>query len=187
MATNKEIEAGAKSIAEDLALPGGRQKKLARVVENYLDWFDAAEARGLTLNDMIGLLFAAGAKGRNGRPISIGTLSSAIWRKRRKSQAPVPATRTRSKTRATPARRDLKRGTGGRSDLADDKPPTPATADKASRMPKKRPPVMGPAPPAPRLMPKVETRRPPRSEAISKSETLAFMKRAASIRRTRND
>lgn len=82
MATSKEIEAGAKAIAEDLRLPGGGLKKLARVVEDHLDWFDTVEARGLTWADMSRLLFAAGAKGRNGRPFSVGTLYSAVWRKR---------------------------------------------------------------------------------------------------------
>ena len=36
MATSKEIEAGAKAIAEDLRIPGGGLKKLARVVEDLL-------------------------------------------------------------------------------------------------------------------------------------------------------
>jgi hypothetical protein len=82
MAINNEIEAGAKAIAEDLRLPGGGLKKLARVVEDHLDWFDTVEARGLTWPDMSRLLFAAGAKGRNGRPFSVGTLYSTVWRKR---------------------------------------------------------------------------------------------------------
>ncbi|MBQ8106893.1 MAG: hypothetical protein IJ127_28975 [Afipia sp.] len=82
MITSKEIEAGAKAIAEDLRLPGGGLKKLARVVEDHLGWFDTVEARGLTWADMSRLLFAAGAKGRNGRPFSVGTLYSTVWRKR---------------------------------------------------------------------------------------------------------
>ena len=82
MAKNNEIEAGAKAIAEDLRLPGAGLKKLARVVEGHLDWFDKAEARGLTWADMSRLLFAAGAKGKNGRPFPVGTLYSTVWRKR---------------------------------------------------------------------------------------------------------
>jgi hypothetical protein len=82
MATSNEIKAGAAAIAEDLRLPGGGLKKLARVVEGHLDWFDKAEACGLTWADMSRLLFAAGAKGRNGRPFSVGTLYSTVWRKR---------------------------------------------------------------------------------------------------------
>jgi hypothetical protein len=82
MATGNEIKAGAAAIAEDLRLPGGGLKKLARVVEGHLDWFDKAEACGLTWADMSRLLFASGAKGRNGRPFSVGTLYSTVWRKR---------------------------------------------------------------------------------------------------------
>jgi hypothetical protein len=82
MITSKEIAAGAKAIAEDLRLPGGGLKKLARVVEDHLGWFDTVEARGLTWADMSRLLFGAGAKGSNGRPFSVGTLYSAVWRKR---------------------------------------------------------------------------------------------------------
>ncbi len=86
MATSKEIEAGAKAIAEDLLLPGGGLKKLARVIEDHLGWFDTAEARGLTWADMSRLLFTVGAKGRNGRPFSVGTLYSTVWRKREDAQ-----------------------------------------------------------------------------------------------------
>jgi hypothetical protein len=82
MARNDEIEAGAKAIAKDFELPGGRRTKLARVVARHLDWFEAAEARGLTWDDMIAVLAAAGARRPNGLPLSRGTLSSAVWRKR---------------------------------------------------------------------------------------------------------
>lgn len=82
MAKKLDIEAGARAFSEDLRLPGGRQKKLARVVERHLLWFDAAEAQGLTWDDMIAVLAAAGAKRKNGLPLSRGTLSSAVWRKR---------------------------------------------------------------------------------------------------------
>jgi hypothetical protein len=82
MAKNNEIEAGAKAIAEDLRLPGAGLKKLARVVEDHLAWFDKAEARGLTWADMSRLLLAAGAKGKNSRPFPVGTLYSTVWRKR---------------------------------------------------------------------------------------------------------
>ena len=82
MPTRKEIEAGLKAIAEDFNLPGGGQKKLARLVEDHLGWFDAVEARGLTFDDMGRLLFAHGVKRKSGRPFSVGTLSSTLWRKR---------------------------------------------------------------------------------------------------------
>lgn len=82
MAKSNEIEAGARAIAEDLHLPGGGQKKLARVVRNHLDWFDMAEDRGFTWADMSRLLFAAGAKGEKGRAFSVGTLYLTVRRKR---------------------------------------------------------------------------------------------------------
>lgn len=87
--TNKQIEAGAKAIAEDMMLPGGGRKKLARVVSDHLDWFDAVEARGLTWGDMSRLLLAAGAHGSDGRAIPVGTLSSTVWRKRSDAASPI--------------------------------------------------------------------------------------------------
>jgi hypothetical protein len=95
--TNKEIETGAKAIAEDFGLPGGGQKKLARVVEGHLAWFDAVEARGMTWADVARLLFAAGAKGRNGRPFSVGTLSSTVWRKREDAERDAEGSASSSK------------------------------------------------------------------------------------------
>ena len=71
-----------RQLRKTLRLPGGGLKKLARVVEDHLGWFDRVEARGLTWADMSRLLFAAGAKGTNGRPFSVGTLYSTVWRKR---------------------------------------------------------------------------------------------------------
>ena len=99
MAKNREIEAGAKAIAEDLGLPGGGQKKLARVVESHLAWFDAAEARGMTWAGIARLLFSAGAKGRNGRPFSVGTLSSTVWRKREDAERNAESGASPSKLR----------------------------------------------------------------------------------------
>lgn len=79
---NRDIEAGAKMIASDLQLPGGRRKKLARVVAEHLAWFDQAEARGMTWDDMIAVLASAGVTREDGRALSRGALSSAVWRKR---------------------------------------------------------------------------------------------------------
>ena len=98
MAKSNEIEAGVRAIAEDLRLPGGGLKKLARVVKDHLDWFDTAEARGLTWPDMSRLLFAAGAKGRNGRPFSVGTLYSTVWRKREDAKRIGSGTASSSKS-----------------------------------------------------------------------------------------
>ena len=59
MATSKEIEVGLKAITEDFNLPEGGQKKLSRLVQNHLSWFDAVEARGLTVEDMGGCCLPA--------------------------------------------------------------------------------------------------------------------------------
>lgn len=82
MASNKELEAGLKAMVEDYHLPGGGRKKLSQLVAGHLAWFDAAERRGMGWRDMIGVLTAAGVTRRGGKPLSIGTLSSAVWRKR---------------------------------------------------------------------------------------------------------
>lgn len=82
MASNKELEAGLKAMVEDYHLPGGARKKLSQLVAGHLAWFDAAERRGMGWRDMIGVLTTAGVTRRSGKPLSVGTLSSAVWRKR---------------------------------------------------------------------------------------------------------
>lgn len=90
--TDKQIEAGAKALATDVALPGSGRKKLARLVGEHLHWSDSAEKRGMTWGDISRLLFAAGVCAQNGRPIPIGTLSSTVWRKRQDATSvPVPS------------------------------------------------------------------------------------------------
>jgi hypothetical protein len=84
--TNTEIEAGAKAIAEDMRLPGGGLKKLARVVQAHLEWFDAVEARGMTWPDIARALFAVGVIDNNGHAFSVGRLSSAVWHKRHETE-----------------------------------------------------------------------------------------------------
>lgn len=186
MASDQEIEDGAKVIAKDLALPGGGRKKLARVVEDHLDWFDAAEARGLTWSDMTRVLFAAGAKGRGGRHISVGTLSSAVWRKRKDAETPVPAARPRARTRVTPAQRGFRKRTGGSNVPAVDRLPTAAVAEETTKISVKSRTTEEAILPAMRdSSPK--TRKSLKIDPASKSDTLAFMKRAAAIRRSRND
>lgn len=111
---NRDIEAGAKAIADDLMLPGGRRKKLSRVIEEHLAWFDAAEARGMTWDDMIVALAAVGVTGGNGRPLSIGTLSSAVWRKRYQvsNGSPSRGNRSAEAQRVTPAKKPPSRQHG---------------------------------------------------------------------------
>jgi hypothetical protein len=47
MASDRELKAGLRTMAADFHLPGGVQKKLARLVAGHLWWFDAAVQRGL--------------------------------------------------------------------------------------------------------------------------------------------
>jgi hypothetical protein len=183
MARDKDIEAGAKAIAADLALPGGGRKKLARVVEDHLDWFDVVEARGLTWNDMTLLLFAAGAKGLNDRPFSVGTLSSAVWRKRKEILTSLQAARTGTKARIAPSQNGPRKGIGSRSVLVGGEPPTPAISDKISKTSIERRTATGSTPPATRNSSKGVALKPPGNKPTPKAETLAFMKRAAAMRR----
>lgn len=82
MVSNKELEAGLKAMAEDFHLPGGARKKLARLVAEHLWWFDAAEQRGMSWRDMVRALAAVGVTGKGTKPVSVGTLSSTVWRAR---------------------------------------------------------------------------------------------------------
>jgi hypothetical protein len=96
MTSNKELEAGLKAMVEDFHLPGGGRKKLSQLVAEHLAWFDAAEQRGMGWRDMIGVLTAAGVTRRSGKPLSIGTLSSTVWRKRSEgAEEAAPARRGR--------------------------------------------------------------------------------------------
>jgi hypothetical protein len=85
MVSNKELEAGLKAMAEDFHLPGGARKRLSRLVAGHLWWFDAAEQRGMSWRDMIRALAAAGVTGKGTKPVSVGTLSSTVWRARTKT------------------------------------------------------------------------------------------------------
>jgi len=180
--TNKQIESGAKAIAEDMTFPGGGRKKLARVVNDHLDWFDAVEARGLTWGDMSRLLLAAGAKGRNGRAIPVGTLSSTVWRKRSDAASPIsPASdKIRGIGRASPRLGQAERPHVIPSKLtnrAGDQNSVVRTKSKHAS--KAKQPATQPA--------KLASRTAPSDTTTSKAQTLAFMKRAASIRRDRSD
>lgn len=89
MTNNKELEAGLKVMAEDFQLPAGGRKKLSQLVAEHLDWFNAAERRGMSWRDMIRALTAAGVTGRGGKSLSVGTLSSTVWRKRAETGDPM--------------------------------------------------------------------------------------------------
>lgn len=101
MSRNRELEAGLKAIAEDQLLPGGGRKKLSRLVAEHLHWFDAAERRGMSWRDMVRALAAAGITDGGGKPLSVGTLSSTVWRKR--SEVAKGAQHASRPARATPS------------------------------------------------------------------------------------
>lgn len=88
---------GAEAIAADTQGPGGQRLKLARVIVGHLDWFEQARRRGLEWNDIVALLFRAGATRSDGRPLSRGHLQSLVWRKQQEANAsaPVPVMETR--------------------------------------------------------------------------------------------
>lgn len=79
---NKELEIGLRAMAADFHLPGGGRKKLARLVAAHLEWFEAAEQRGMVWQDMIRALATAGITTADSKPFSVGTLSSTVWRRR---------------------------------------------------------------------------------------------------------
>lgn len=86
MVSKKELETRLKLMAEDFHLPGGGRMKLSRLVVRHLWWFDAAEQRGMSWQDMIRAMTAAEVTGRGSKPVSVGTLSSTVWRVRTKNQ-----------------------------------------------------------------------------------------------------
>lgn len=162
---NRDIEAGAKAIAGDQMLPGGRRKKLSRLVEDHLGWFDAAEARGMTWEDMIAALSAVGVTRPDGRPLSVGTLSSAVWRKRSQATLPRRAKHTAGAPRPTSANK-----------------PSPSRAVLSPSSSKKG--AGGGAPPA-----ACSGRAGHSVNEVSSqgAGVLAFMRRAAKMRRSEND
>lgn len=91
MASNKELEAGLKAMAADFHLPADGRLKLSKLVAGHLHWFEAAERRGMVWRDMIRALAAIGVTDKQGKPLSIGTLSSAVWRKRAEVKVAVEA------------------------------------------------------------------------------------------------
>jgi hypothetical protein len=187
MAKSNEIEAGARAIAEDLRLPGGGQKKLARVVRNHLDWFAIAEDRGFTWADMSRLLFAAGAKGENGSAFSVSTLYLTVRRKREDARLIGGDAASSSKSitgiqgskQKSPQRK-------GRLDLVPipsgnvEQPREPrqvrrSTSEKHERRSKKEE----------RKQVEDSTERrlsPTKSGAVTKKDLLAFMQRSAAVR-----
>jgi hypothetical protein len=81
--SDSALKQGLKAIAVDHRLPFGEgTKALAKLVEAHLDWFILAHERGMTWGDMIAALTSVGVVSPTGKPISVGTLSSTVGRKR---------------------------------------------------------------------------------------------------------
>lgn len=174
MLTDKQIETGARALAADAALPGGGRKKLARLVGDHLHWFDAAEKRGMTWGDISRLLFAAGVCSQNGRPIPIGTLSSTVWRKRQDTTSvPVPK---------PPPAQSRQRAHGSKVEYSN---PDTRGSKKPAAARGKSPSKLKPSTSVTAKPPQAKTLA--NSRSASSEQTLAFMKRAAALRRTQRD
>lgn len=173
-AKNKDLEAGARVIAEDFRLPAGRRKAIAKLVRDHLDWFGAAEARGLVVADILRLLTAAGATYEDGSPIKFTTLSNALWRRRtasaeRNHKVPLGGERqkpgpNRADGVMRPASKHARRNAARRASTEADQAVASARRDVRSKSP-------------------VQTG----TETPSKSEVLGFMHRAAALRRPARD
>lgn len=175
---NRDIETGAKTIASDFHLPGGRRKKLARLVAEHLAWFDLAEARGLTWDDMIAVLAAAGIRRDDGRPLSRGALSSAVWRKRQDGRVAsgAKAELSHEKGGDVPARRPPSRKEQGA-------PEPQNVGRRAGGRPAAKVAVRKKAAAAGRSVPAgTPTRQHDASDTV-----LAYMQRAARIRRNTDE
>lgn len=183
---------GARSIGQDRQLPGGGSKRLSRIVLDHLPWFDAAEARGMTWSDMIRLLSANGVLGRNGKPLSVGTLSSTVWRRRAELQSHEEEMPSRSagETRSPPSKRvtelpKLESGVRTKLDGAildggkmvrGGRPEGEQTTSRNENSKISKPAIQQTA---------ARTASPPSRHAAapSKKDVLAFMNRAAGVRR----
>ena len=86
---NNDIMIGARRIAAALKGPVG-QIKLARVVGQHIRWFEDARSQGMTWDQIIAALTAAGATRADGTPFTRGPISSAVWRAEKSIGRPKP-------------------------------------------------------------------------------------------------
>lgn len=81
--SDRALKQGLRAIAVDYRLTFEKgTKALAKLVDAHLDWFTLAQKRGTTWGDMIAALTSVGVVSPTAKPISIGTLSSTVGRKR---------------------------------------------------------------------------------------------------------
>lgn len=209
MARNDELVRGAEAMASDFELPGDRRKKLARVVAGHLDFFAEADACGLTWQDISAVLAKAGIRSKNGLPLSVGTLSSSVWRKRReaatnsKSSGGPTSVDVTSRHRVTrpqnaesdataPAPSDSgaisrKRGeVRGNQSAPANRTKSPAQNTASQRRAEKQ---RAPATPGTSRGSRASMDEPTKAKkpTVDKADVLGFMRRAAQLRRRTDD
>ncbi|SIQ83168.1 hypothetical protein [Bosea sp. TND4EK4] len=163
---------GAEAIAADMQGPEGQRLKLARVIDVHLDWFDQARRRGLEWNDIVALLFRAGATRSDGRPLSRGHLQSLVWRKQPAERQPTEAKPTRNDATPMITKPTARSPATGQSiKPARGRKPQPAEGTLAFSGALPKPPAAGAGPDG---IPAAQ----PEGDAL-----LAYMKRAARLRR----
>ena len=163
---------GAEAIAADMQGPEGRRLKLARVIDVHLDWFEQARRRGLEWNDIVALLFRAGATRSDGRPLSRGHLQSLVWRKQRAERHTTESGPVHGDVSPAIAKRTARLpAPGEHSELARERKRQPAKQANAA-----------PAAPAAALPERPAVAGKPGAQPEGNA-LLAYMKRAARLRR----
>ncbi len=190
---DQELIEGAQAIAQELMLPNGRRLKIAKVIDRHLSWFEAARRRGLEWDDIIALLFAEGVMRPNGQRLTRGHLSSLVWRKL--NSAPVEAAAAEATTVRRPAKTSdaaRRRKVGVRTESlkddeqrqADSVAPLRSTSKKPSgKTPIRRPLVDANGVRSNERAPSAASSLGGSKSAEEKADLLAFMHRAAALRR----
>lgn len=163
---------GAEAIAADMRGPDERRLKLAKMIDAHLAWFEQARRRGLEWNDIVALLFRAGATRSDGRPLSRGHLQSLVWRKQRAE---------RQTTETPPAHSDVSPAIAKRTVRS----PAPGERFEPARERKRQPAKQAPAFPSALPERRDGSARPDRKPDAQPegNALLAYMKRAARLRR----
>lgn len=167
--SDMDLLKGAEAIAADMRGPDERRLKLAKMIDVHLGWFELARRRGLEWNDIVALLFRAGATRSDGRPLSRGHLQSLVWRKQRAE---------RHTTESGPVHGDVSPAITKRTARL----PAPGEHSELVRERKRQPAKQANAAPAAALpeRPAVAGKPGARPEG---NALLAYMKRAARLRR----
>jgi hypothetical protein len=151
--------------------PDGRRLKLAKVIDVHLDWFELARRRGLEWNDIVALLFRAGASRKDGRPLSRGHLQSLVWRKQQGQRNAGEKTVAREELPSSPVKRTAR---------------SPAEGGETARRGRKRSSAKEGVAPARALPKRHDGSAAPDGKPGAQPDgnaLLAYMKRTASLRR----